>query len=144
MKNKFNIGDRLWPIYMFQYRSSVGAPFDVNYITSERNEIKYSFTPDHSFYEINVFSSEDEAKIECDKRNGIRHFWEPVSKCPPKSGWYPVLILNGSKWPEHIWYNYLYWDLDKKKWNYNTLHSVDYPNVSYWLNTPPIPQRDSK
>lgn len=71
MKNKYEIGQRLWPVTGLNGRWFVNRAFDCQFITAERNEVKYGFTADYGFYEINVFASEAEAMAEVERRNGV-------------------------------------------------------------------------
>lgn len=76
-KNKYNLGDRLWPIQNLNGRAFVARPFDCLVMKLDHNEITYSYTDAYGFYEVNVFASEADAAAECERRNAPRKV--PVS-----------------------------------------------------------------
>jgi hypothetical protein len=71
IRSKFEIGQRLWPICRAVKSWNVHPPFDLQFVSTSGSEIMYSFTTDYAFPEIDVFSDPQEAKFECDRRNGI-------------------------------------------------------------------------
>lgn len=69
LDNKFKIGQRLWPIQCITNKWFVQRPFDLQYISSLGREVKYGFTTEYGFFEVDVFDSEERAVRECQLRN---------------------------------------------------------------------------
>lgn len=70
MKNEFEIGQRLWPIQRPAELWKVNPPFDLQIIQLAAGGLSYGFTHKYGFLECDVFASEQDARAECDRRNG--------------------------------------------------------------------------
>jgi hypothetical protein len=69
IKNKYELGQRLWPIQSLNGRTFVQRPFDCLHISLVGNEAYYGFSNQHGFPEVDVFPTEEWAKHECERRN---------------------------------------------------------------------------
>jgi hypothetical protein len=71
-KQRFEIGQQVWPLMSYAGRHWVNPPFIVEVITRDRNEMKYGYTTEFQFYEINLFESHEAALTECTRRGAVK------------------------------------------------------------------------
>jgi hypothetical protein len=69
INQKYELGQRLWPVQSLNGRTFVQRPFDCMWISLVGNEPHYSFTSEYAFPEVDVFPSEEWAEHECERRN---------------------------------------------------------------------------
>lgn len=69
MAIRFELGQRLWPIQRLINKWYVNPPFDLQFIMVKGCDTLFSFTSDYGFIECDIFATEAEATVECNRRN---------------------------------------------------------------------------